>query len=325
MVVLHVGIDDTDSPRGGCTTYIAALLVEELENRHAAFIEYPKLVRLNPNVPWKTRGNGAVSLSFVCPEDDVDEIKDVVTRIVEKNSDLGYPGTDPGIVFLEGDVPDELDLFAKTAISGMVEKGSALKLAKRFGADVRSFGDGRGVIGGLAAVGERLTGDHTYELLAYRTPKNRGSERKVDRDSVIVMDRLMHSETFNNFDYERGRILITPHGPDPILLGVRGESAEAVVKAYRMLRVEEPVERWVVFKTNQGTDAHLRKVDSIRELKPFYPVIVRGKVSERPRVIPGRHVIFSLSDGTAEVDCAAYEPTGTLRKVAARLEVGDYI
>jgi len=27
-------------------------------------IGYPKLVRLNPNVPWKTRGNGAVSLQI---------------------------------------------------------------------------------------------------------------------------------------------------------------------------------------------------------------------------------------------------------------------
>jgi len=29
-MLLHIGIDDTDSPRGGCTTYIAALLVERL-------------------------------------------------------------------------------------------------------------------------------------------------------------------------------------------------------------------------------------------------------------------------------------------------------
>ena len=25
-------------------------------------IGYPRLVRLNPNIPWKTRGNGAISL-----------------------------------------------------------------------------------------------------------------------------------------------------------------------------------------------------------------------------------------------------------------------
>ena len=27
-------------------------------------VDYPRLVRLNPNVPWKTRGNGAVALTL---------------------------------------------------------------------------------------------------------------------------------------------------------------------------------------------------------------------------------------------------------------------
>ena len=29
--VMHIGLDDTDSTRKGCTTYIAALLVEKLK------------------------------------------------------------------------------------------------------------------------------------------------------------------------------------------------------------------------------------------------------------------------------------------------------
>ena len=325
MVKLHVGIDDTDSPRTGCTTYIAALLVEKLEKENVTFVEYPKLIRLNPNVPWKTRGNGAVSLTFLCQKDMIEKIKDIVTETVEKNSDIGYPGTDPGVVFLEGEVPEEIEVFARKAITGIVDKEQALKLVEKYGGEARFFEDERGVIGGLAAIGESLDGDHTYELIAYRTPENRGTVRKVDKDSVIAMDRAMHRETFNNFDYEKGRILITPHGPDPVLWGVRGESAEAVVKAHRMLKAYEPIERWVIFKTNQGTDAHLRRVKSISEVKPFHPVIVEGEVSENPKIIPRRHVVFKLSDGTGTIDCAAFEPTGTLRKVAARLQIGDLI
>jgi tRNA(Ile2)-agmatinylcytidine synthase len=38
-----------------------------------------------------------------------------------------------------------------------------------------------------------------------------------------------------------------------------------------------------------------------------------------------RHVIFAIKDDTAEVDCAAYEPTGDLRKIARELQVGDDI
>jgi tRNA(Ile2)-agmatinylcytidine synthase len=36
-------------------------------------------------------------------------------------------------------------------------------------------------------------------------------------------------------------------------------------------------------------------------------------------------VIFSIKDEGGEVDCAAYEPTGALRKVARKLIVGDSV
>ena len=42
-------------------------------------------------------------------------------------------------------------------------------------------------------------------------------------------------------------------------------------------------------------------------------------------MIPGRHVIFSIRDKTGEIDCAAYEPTGTLREAAKKLIEGDQV
>ena len=60
--MLHIGIDDTDSVDGGCTTWVATEIIRELSEFD--LIGYPRLVRLNPNVPWKTRGNGAVSFTF---------------------------------------------------------------------------------------------------------------------------------------------------------------------------------------------------------------------------------------------------------------------
>jgi tRNA(Ile2)-agmatinylcytidine synthase len=48
-------------------------------------------------------------------------------------------------------------------------------------------------------------------------------------------------------------------------------------------------------------------------------------VSRSPRVIPLRHVVFSVKDNSGEVDCAAYEPTGNLRKVASALSSGDFV
>ncbi|MFQ6120645.1 MAG: hypothetical protein ACE5KE_12285, partial [Methanosarcinales archaeon] len=30
---LHIGIDDTDSPEGGCTTYIGAIIIDILKEK----------------------------------------------------------------------------------------------------------------------------------------------------------------------------------------------------------------------------------------------------------------------------------------------------
>ena len=54
-----IGIDDTDSREGMCTTYLGAVLVSRLEE--AGFtVREARLIRLNPNVRFKTRGNAAM-------------------------------------------------------------------------------------------------------------------------------------------------------------------------------------------------------------------------------------------------------------------------
>jgi len=62
MEMVWIGIDDTDSKEGGCTTYICYTIVRKLIENGIDIIGYPRLVRLNPNIPWKTRGNGAVAI-----------------------------------------------------------------------------------------------------------------------------------------------------------------------------------------------------------------------------------------------------------------------
>jgi tRNA(Ile2)-agmatinylcytidine synthase len=323
---MHIGLDDTDSPRKGCTTYVAALLVEKLQKLGAEFIDYPNLVRLNPNVPWKTRGNGALCLRIGYNESHEEEIKETVTSTVEEHADLEYKGTDPGIVFFKKvKIPEEVKIFAKNAITGIVNLKDAFKLLKRFKAEAVGFKKCRGIIGGLATVGETLQGDHTFEVLTYRIPENRGLKRKVDETSIIEMDKATAPYTFNNVDPETGRVLITPRGPDPILFGIRGETPEIVKKALEMVRPLEPMERWVIFRTNQGTDAHLKRVKQLSQIEPYNPVIARGVVAATPKIIPRRHVIFPIKDESAQVDCAAYEPTVVLRKVARKLIVDDYV
>jgi tRNA(Ile2)-agmatinylcytidine synthase len=325
MIKMHVGFDDTDSPRRGCTTYIAALLVEKLCAIGASFTDYPNLIRLNPNVPWKTRGNGALCLRIRCSDNLVDKIVETVIDAIEEDAELGNDKTDPGIVFLINNVPHQIREFAKRTIQGIVNIEEALKLIKRFKGEAVGFKKGRGIIGGLAAIGENLNRDHTYEIIAYRTPENRGSPRKIQASSVREMSEKTYPLTFNNLDPETGRILITPKGPDPILYGIRGENPNVVKLAHEIIRAEEPVERWVIFRTNHGTDAHLRKISSIREIKPYNPVAVKGIVAKNPKVIQGGHVIFPIGDKTGDAECAAYRPTGTLREISKNLIVGDSI
>jgi tRNA(Ile2)-agmatinylcytidine synthase len=326
MLTMHIGIDDTDSPRMGCTTYIAAILVEKLSRLGVSFVDYPNLVRLNPNVPWKTRGNGALCLRFKCHQHLVEALYEQVIDVIEACSDMDYAATDPGIVFLTGDdVPAEIRAFARRTIQGVVKKQEAIKLIRMFGAEAIGFKKGRGIIGALAAIGEILEEDHTYELIAYRTPENRGTPRRLDISSIFRMNEKTVPLTFNNVDPETRRVLITPRGPDPILFGIRGETPLAVKRAYEMVHALEPIERWVIFRTNHGTDAHLKRVASIAEVEPYQPAIVRGVVSREPFIVPRRHVIFSVKDESGSVDCAAYAPTGDLRKVARSLIVGDLV
>ncbi|HII85052.1 TPA: DUF1743 domain-containing protein, partial [Candidatus Bathyarchaeota archaeon] len=162
----------------------------------------------------------------------------------------------------------------------------------------------------MAAIGKKFDGDYTYELIAYRTPKNWGLKRLVEKSSIFEMDRLTRPLTFNNVDLEKQRVIITPRGPDPILFGIRGESPENVKKAFELIKPLEPVERWVIFRTNQGTDEHIVRVSALRELGQYTNVVAKGVVSSKPRNVPLRHVVFSVKDESGEVECIAFEPTG---------------
>ncbi|MHC1590408.1 MAG: TiaS agmantine-binding domain-containing protein [Candidatus Hecatellaceae archaeon] len=326
-LILHVGVDDTDSLSGGCTTYVAVLLVESFSKIEGlSFLDYPCLVRLNPNIPWKTRGNGAVCLRLNLKDEDLySEVKFSAIKLVEENLERFGGEAEAGLAFLKGEVPEDLKKLASKAEWTVVEKGECLKLFADAGGEVEGFHGGRGIIGAIAAIGETLEADHTYELLAYRKPENWGKPRSLNPASVKKMAEATKHETFGNLDPETGRVLVTPRGPDPVYFGVRGETPAAVLKAAKMLELGEPVERWAVFRSNQGTDAHLKTVKAVSQVPAYSCVTVEGHVSHAPRRFPGGHVIFKVEDGTGILACATYEPTGDLTKIAAELVVGDRV
>jgi len=323
---MHIGLDDTDSTRKGCTTYLAAVLMQKISKLDVKLLDYPHLIRLNPNVPWKTRGNGALAMKVEFDESIENRIKEETINLVEQQADLSSKGTNPGIVFLKRNaIPEEIRKFSEKATTSIVTLKEAREIIRKHSGECFGFKNCRGIIGALAAVGSTLESDYTYELIAYRAQENYGIKRKVDDASIFSMDRSTQPYTFNNVDYEKKRVIITPRGPDPILFGIRGETPEIVKRAFEQIKPLEPIERWLIFRSNQGTDAHLKPATSLKRIEEYSSVIVRGQVSQNPRIVPLRHVIFSIKDDTGEVDCAAYEPTGDLRKTARNLMIGDTI
>ena len=113
--ILHIGIDDTDSPDGMCTTYLASQIINKFEDNGIELLDYPRLIRLNPFARFKTRGNGGVSLR-ISNDDKADLAKQIVLSEVEKLSMFDCDNTNPGVIFYDGEITEEMENYAFRAI-----------------------------------------------------------------------------------------------------------------------------------------------------------------------------------------------------------------
>ncbi len=322
---MYIGIDDTDSINGMCTTYISSVIIDELKHFGFKVIDYPRLIRLNPFARFKTRGNGAVSFKVdVKTEEEIQQIKDIVLKRVEELSELDEDRTNPGVVFYIGEVTEDLKNYSINVIRNIISIADAEKFANKIGAEFHKFKNGRGIIGAIAAIG-CPDDDVTYELLSYRIPENYGKKRLIDYDSVFQMNNETYPDTFDNVDGDNKYIAIEPHTPCPILYGLRGERPESVLNAHNIIKVCEPMEKFAIFQTNQHTDIHLVEIDKISKMEKFKCYIIEGNVKDSPLTFEGGHVIFTLKDESGEIHCAAYEPTKEFRDVIRKLVPGDKI
>lgn len=322
-----IGIDDTDSNEGMCTTYLGALLLEELQE-YGNIENFPLLVRLNPTIPYKTRGNAAVALKLQtdCPEKVIAHI----TSRIEELARMECEKTNPGAVFIQEKDYERLKpvlmSFLEEAVKDVIEIKKAKDLISELGIASRSFKNGRGLIGALAACGAMLNPekwDSTFEHLAYRQKKRWGAPREVDKESFFEADRETYPETWDTVDLTNRLVVCVPHSADPVLFGIRGENPEIVNKAAALIRAES-VERFAVYRTNQGTDMHLLPARNIAEIRDMHSYRLEGTVSAAPKTLEGGHVIFAVRDGEGEeIDCAAFEPTKNFRSLIRKLIPGD--
>jgi len=312
---MWIGIDDTDSPAGMCTTYIGAVLVRRLEHAGIRVVD-TRLVRLNPNVIHKTRGNAAVCIEAV---GDLEATFDLVARCVEELAEFDSPMTNPGLVVSPARPPPE---FYYAALRDFCTVDEAVRLLEATGALYRGYKNRRGLIGATAAIASEFP-DKTYELLAYRKREVWGAPRHVDARSLFRAEEMTYPHTWDTVDRETGVVVGVPHTPDPVLFGIRGESPAWVEMARSFVRSEESAFEQV-YVTNQGTDGHLipGSIGTLREGRSY---LAGGRVIGSPKTGRGGHVSIILENNGAEVRCMAYEPTKGFRDVVRALLPGDIV
>jgi len=340
---IWLGVDDTDSPRGGCTTWVLTELLSVARESGIDLIGEPRLVRLNPNIPWKTRGNAALSAHFgrgQGPRQRVGEVADAPVWAYRSGRPLpsasgrafreaawtrvlagarSEEGTDPDLVATDRRLPAELYW---RAVREVVPVAATRRTLERAGAWWRTRTSERGLVGAAAAVA--WSGHHpTWEVTAYRQPSRWGEPRQVDATSVRRAAGRFPG-LFLSDDPRTRRLLVAPHSPCPILYGLRGTDPASLLGAAREVR-SEPVDRWVLFRTNQGSGDHLKR-RPVRDVGPYRSAVIDSTVVRAPESLAGGHVRLQVVDREGDsLDCLAFEPTKTLPPVVRSLVDGDRV
>ncbi|MFD1598020.1 tRNA(Ile)(2)-agmatinylcytidine synthase [Halobellus rarus] len=320
-----IGLDDTDSrERGMCTTYLATRLAEAIDEAGGA-VDRRLLIRLNPAVEHKTRGNAALAIHT---DIDSERALDLAVAELEPLAEVDDPRTSPGVVVADDEpaaVPDAVAEFTRRAIRELLDPTDALELLDEAGYRHRGWAGGRGRIGALAAVGSWAALDQwTYEHIAYREFDRCGTPRDVDEDSVFEAAECAYPDAWDTVDRVEAQAVCVPNAPGPIIYGIRGDDARVVSDLAGRIE-SEPVERTATFLTNQGTDVHLRD-GALGDLRDGRAYRVDGTVASDPETRRGGHVFFQLRDPNAvdtHIDCVAFEPTKRFRDRVRALRVGD--
>ena len=289
---IHIGFDDTDSPKGMCTTYLAYRLINLLKKEHVDFLDFPNLIRFNPNIPWKTRGNGAVGIKISTKKPE--KIKKLVIQLINKYADT-QNGANPGVVFFEEEkIPQHFHQFSTKALWKLIKRNDAKIFIEKNNLESFHLGNGQGLVGAIGAISYQFS-DNTFELLSYRNKSKFGLKRNIDKKLVKEMQEKTFPYTFNSYDNEKERILITPNGPDPVFFGVRGENPSILISAAESIRPQEKLDGYMIFKSNQGTGDHLKNKIDVHSFEPYTSGTIEGIVQSTPIVLHGGLVFFSIN------------------------------
>ena len=312
-LLIRVGLDDTDHPDGGCTTYDLNSLSELLRSVLPSYEEVERrLVRLWPYAERRTRGNAALCLLATIEEGDQGALYEALDSWVPEPGDAdGTSSARPAIVAGSGDPPME---WYTDAVRSRVDLDDRLKAISDAGFRVFTKSERpHGAIGASAALAWGGS-KHTWELVAWRDPTAQGTPRLVDNVMIEEMSTRFPG-TFANRDPTTGRCLIAPRTPCPVLYGIRGDSITEITEAHRWLQssgTNEISPTFAIHRTNQCSDDHVDGAEC-------------GTVVTPPQVVPGGHRHIKVHGRGGSKSLVAFKEGGPVNDALRALRVGDRI
>ena len=315
-MIWAIGIDDTDYPDGGCTTWHANDLEELLVSLGAKPIER-RLVRLWPFAVRRTRGNAALALIVEVDDriknDCLNLIRQWYDDLVEhiKQVDTNQHARPGLIIAIDGEMDSniywECVKNEYTDIERIRNHDSVvLILESDLGRD--------GLIGAAAAISWIPDSTSTFEGIAWRNESMYGTQRTAP-NGVFKRLESKHPKTFMNRDPTINRGLISPRTPCPVLFGVRGWNHDDTLEAMNDLSSldwNEQIYATAIHRTNQCSDDHLEG-------------IIDGTVMNIPIRNRGGHVTLDILTSSGVVHVVSFKEGGDVNREIGNSIPGDRI
>ncbi len=329
-----IGLDDTDTLSGGCTTYEFHNLIRELAelSKNGSPWKIPndsRLVRLWPFASKRTRGNAALAVEINIKQEDEGALHQYLEQwydglisrisnlkiIQSQHSKRTQFAPEPCLIFSRIQYPE----FYWEAVRNHVELDYAKSILESDPSS-KIWGEAgklSGLIGSLAAISWEGLEDFTWELTAYRKKEMYSKKRLLLNKSVKEMSKLF-TNTILNRDPNSEKTLIAPRTPCPVLYGIRSESEQDAIRAHEFLqsiKENEEFDSYQVWRTNQATGDHIKG----NEL---------GFLISNPKPHRGGHIILEVktNDSRSKTQSLiAFGETGPVNKLASSLREDDLI
>jgi tRNA(Ile2)-agmatinylcytidine synthase len=167
----------------------------------------------------------------------------------------------------------------------------------------------------------------SFEVIAYREPRNWGKERALDPGPLFGLDAT--GATFHTVDPVAKKLACVPRTPDPVLCGLRGRDPERLVAAAipaiaRAAR--EPIDGWLLWASNQASGDHVTQVRVMPETPVLGTAEVEATVAWPAERRQGGHAFVALRDDQGiHFEAVAFEPTHAFRDILSALLPGDRV